>query len=89
MEIEFDAAKDETNRRLRNLSLALGFFVLENRVVEFEDIRRDYGETRINCLGTINGRLFAMTYTMRGSVYRIISLRKASTKEQKLWQPPA
>lgn len=45
----------------------------------------DYGESRINAFGLIAGRLFACTYTMRGEVYRIISVRKAIRQEQRIW----
>ena len=87
MEIEFDDAKDDANRAKHGLPLALGAVVLENLIGEVMDDRRDYGEARVNAFGLIAGRLYACTYTKRGSVYRIISLRKASRQEQRLWQP--
>ena len=87
MEIEFDDAKDDANRAKHGLPLALGAVVLENLIGEVMDDRRDYGEVRFNAFGLIAGRLYACTYTKRGSVYRIISLRKASRQEQRLWQP--
>ena len=74
MEIEFDDAKDAANRLKHGVPLALGAVVLESLIGETLDDRRDYGETRVN-------------YTKRGPVYRIISLRKASRREQGLWQP--
>jgi len=86
MEIEFDDAKDDANRAKHGLPLALGAVVLENLIGEVLDDRRNYGEARINAFGLIDGRLYACTYTKRGSVYRIISLRKASRQEQRLWQ---
>ena len=87
MEIEFDDAKDDANRAKHGLPLALGAVVLENLIGEVMDDRRDYGEVRVNAFGLIAGRLYACTYTKRGSVYRIISLRKASRQEERLWQP--
>ncbi len=87
MEIEFDDAKDDANRAKHGLPLALGAVVLENLIGEVMDDRRDYGEVRVNAFGLIAGRLYACTYTKRGSVFRIISLRKASRQEQRLWQP--
>ena len=87
MEIDFDAEKDADNRRHRGLPLALGAVVLANLVVEFEDTRRDYGERRVIAVGTIAGRLHVCVYTMRGEICRIISLRKANTKEGRKWQP--
>jgi uncharacterized protein len=49
------------------------------------DDRRDYGEARINAFGLVEGRLFVCTYTMRGKVNRLISVRKASRQEQRTW----
>jgi len=50
------------------------------------DIRSADEERRI-AFGTIEGRLFACIYTMRGSVYRIISVRKANRREKRKWLP--
>lgn len=85
MDIEFDDAKDVVNLAKHGLSLALGSVVLENAIGEVMDDRQDYGEPWINAFGLIAGRLFACTYTMRGKVYRIISVRKASRQEQRTW----
>ena len=46
------------------------------------DMRRRYGETRFLAYGPIKDRLHAVVYTPRGSVLRIISLRKANRREQ-------
>ena len=66
MDIEFDTAKDAINRRKHGVSLILGAAVLETMIGQIEDDRRDYGETRFNAFGLVNGRLFVCTYTMRG-----------------------
>ena len=84
MEIKFDTAKDETNRTKHGVSLILGRIVLENRVADLIDPRNATEERRI-AFGTIEGRLFACAYTMRGPVYRIISVRKANRREQRRW----
>lgn len=85
MDIEFDDTKDAANIAKHGLSLALGAVALENLMGEVMDGRQDYGEPRFNAFGLIAGRLFACTYTMRGEVYRIISVRKASRQEQRTW----
>lgn len=85
MEFEYDAEKDSMNRAKHGVSLVLGAVVLENRVGEIVDDRRDYGEVRINAFGLVANRLFVCTYTMRGDTCRLISVRKASQKEQRLW----
>jgi uncharacterized DUF497 family protein len=56
-------------------------------VGQIEDDRRDYGETRFNAFGVVAQRLFVCTYTLRGGTYRLISVRKASKQEQRIWLP--
>lgn len=41
MEVEFDTAKDAANRAKHGVPLALGAIVLENRLGEVADTRRD------------------------------------------------
>jgi uncharacterized DUF497 family protein len=48
-----------------------------------EDARHDYGEERRLTLGKIEGRLYAVTYTPRGTVIRLISALKANEREQR------
>jgi len=86
MEIEFDPTKDAANYAKHGVSLVLGRVVLEHRIGEIADARRDYGEARTNAFGLVAGRLFVCTYTMRGEVFRVISVRKASGAEQRRWQ---
>jgi uncharacterized protein len=86
MDVEFDSAKDAVNRAKQGVPLALGAVVLEHRLGEVTDTRRDYGEIRFNAFGLVAGRLFVCTYTMRGVVFRVISVRKASRQEQRRWQ---
>ena len=85
MDIEFDPDKDAINQAKHGLPLEFGAIVLENRVGEAVDDRRDYGETRVNAFGLFKGRLFVCTYTMRDGAYRLISVRKGSRQEQRIW----
>ncbi|HSE60425.1 MAG TPA: BrnT family toxin [Nitrospiraceae bacterium] len=51
------------------------------------DERKNYGEPRWQGLGLVQGRLMVVTYTRRGShTIRIISLRKANSREKILFQ---
>ena len=82
MEFEWDDGKSEDcfARRGFDFAYAARAFLDPQRIVA-RDMRRDYGEDRYNLVGTIEGRAFAVAFTMRGSVIRIISARKASRKE--------
>jgi uncharacterized protein len=85
MDVEYDTDKDAANLAKHGVSLALGVIVLENCIGAVVDERRDYGEIRINAFGPVNNRLFVCTYTMRGEIHRLISVRKASRQEQNTW----
>ncbi len=86
MNIDFDTAKDDANRAKHGFPLALGLLVLENRVADVAD-ERGYGEERRIAYGLVKGRLFVAVYTMRGDTYRLISVRKANSREQRKWLP--
>ena len=55
-------------------------FLDEDRIVGV-DRRWDYGEDRYRVLGAVEGRMFVVIYTMRGSTIRIISARKTNRRE--------
>jgi uncharacterized DUF497 family protein len=50
-----------------------------------EDTRADYGETRLQVLALLDDRLYAAVVTPRGSDLRVISIRKASKREARLY----
>ena len=56
---------------------------LDLRRLDAEDDRRDYGEHRRITLGKIEGRLYVIAYTLRGTDVRMISARKANEREQR------
>lgn len=75
--ITFDPAKDAANIAKHGVSLALAAeMVIEEAVVLIDD-RKNYGETRYNAYGPIRGKLYALTFTLRGANVRAISLRRA------------
>jgi uncharacterized DUF497 family protein len=59
---------------------------LQPGVLQWEDRRQDYGESRYNLLGELHGRLFHLTYTCRGDTIRIISARRANERERKRYE---
>ena len=50
------------------------------------DVRKNYGEVRLQARGLIDGRLYVIAFTRRGENLRLISLRKANKREQVLWE---
>jgi uncharacterized DUF497 family protein len=83
MNIEFDPAKNLKNIHEREISfeLAVDFDLATAKI--WADTRKNYGEERFIALGYIGERLFSMVFTVRGDVLRVISLRKANSREVK------
>lgn len=78
----FDPAKAASNKALLH-SIAFGDatrFEWETALVA-EGTRRDYGEPRYIALGLIGTRVHVMVFTPRGESVRLISLRKANSRE--------
>lgn len=51
--------------------------------LEFEDTRKDYGETRMICYGYLAGRLVVVGYVQRRESIHIFNMRKANVREKK------
>ena len=66
---------------LRGISFDDAIELLESKPLVTEDRRRDYREQRFIAYGWLSDRLHVCVYTLRGNVYRIISLRKANRRE--------
>ena len=82
MKFEWDDAKSDACLAHRGFDFAYAIraFLDDNRIVG-RDRRWDYGEDRYRLLGAIKGRVFVVTFTMRGPAMRIISARKANERE--------
>ncbi len=52
-----------------------------------EDLRRDYGEKRCLAVGQCHeqgqGQVLVVAFTLRGEVFRIISVRRANARERR------
>lgn len=81
MKITFDSAKDALNQAKHGLSLVDAKSIDWETLWAMEDIRHDYGETRMIGYALIGTRLHCVVFTDRSNVRRIISLRKANKKE--------
>ena len=81
MKIEYDESKSRQNVERRGIHFADAMELLSGPHVLLQDARRDYGEMRLVAYGLIRDRMPVCVYTLRGDVYRIISLRKASRRE--------
>jgi uncharacterized DUF497 family protein len=82
MDFEWDEDKSEACFRERGFDFAYAAvaFADPDRIVQ-QDTRYVYGEDRYQLTGSIDGRLFVVVYTPRHDVIRIISARKANSRE--------
>jgi uncharacterized protein len=85
VEFEWDPAKSEATERLRGIRFERAAEVFAGRHIMWDDDRRDYGEQRIRAVGESGGELLHVVFTQRGSVIRVISVRKANRKERAQW----
>lgn len=87
MRFEWDEAKRRFNINRHGFDFEDGEKIFAGETVTNLDDRFNYGETRFLTLGLLRGRVVAVAYTQGEEVIRLISLRKASKNEQKIyWQ---
>ncbi len=81
MELEWDEAKRRETLAERGIDFAaMADFDWDTATVERSD---QQGEARWAATGYIEDRLYRVVYTERGNRRRIISLRKANTRERR------
>ncbi len=85
MEFEWDENKCETNIRKHGIDFVDAKKVFDYDTVILEDDRFNYGEQRLIALGLLQGRIIVVVYTERNHIIRIISARKATNNEQKIY----
>lgn len=85
MRIEFDTAKDEANQAKHGVALSLAEEIDWSDVLCAPDVRRDYGEVREIGFAVIERRLYVVVFVQRDDAMRIVSLRKANSREVRLY----
>lgn len=81
MIIEFDLVKSEKNARERGLSFEMAHEFDWETAVTREDTRGSYPERRYVALGYLGNRLHVVCFTPLEGGARIISFRKANSRE--------
>ena len=86
MKFEWNEAKRRANLKKHGLDFAdILAFEWETAHVTFDD-RFDYGEEREIALGLYRGHIHVVVYAERGASLRIISFRKATGREAKIYE---
>ncbi|MGI0481597.1 BrnT family toxin [Geminocystis sp. CENA526] len=86
LEFEWDENKRQSNLRKHGIDFVLACKVFENYTVEFEDHRYDYGEERFIAIGITKNQTLTVVYTIRNNVIRLISARKSTREERKIYE---
>lgn len=87
MNFEWDEGKSDACLRDRgfDFAFAASAFADPDRIIR-QDTRHSYGEDRYQLIGRIEERLFVLVYTPRHDAIRIISARKANSREVKRYE---
>ena len=83
MLLEWDEQKRQEVINERGVDILYAARMFKNPVVVKSDIRNDYGESRYEALGHVNGEFFVLIYTMRNKVTRLITAWKAGRNGEK------
>ena len=82
MKITFDPAKRAATLADRGFDFADAAKVFDGLTYTLEDDRFDYGETRFQTFGLLEGRLVVVVWTPRGTDCHVISMRKCNDREK-------
>jgi len=85
MRFEWDEAKRLSNIEKHGIDFADVPAMFDGTVVTIADERFDYGENRYITLGLLKYRVIVVAHTDENNVIRIISARKATKNEEKLY----
>ena len=87
MDFEWDLAKSNSCQISRNFDFAYVVSIFKDPTLLVEhDQRWDYGEERFRALGLIDKKVFAVVFTRRFRAIRIISARRANSREVKHYE---
>jgi uncharacterized DUF497 family protein len=81
MHITFDSVKNARNVQQRNLSFERAADFDFSKALVAVDDRKAYGEVRYVALGMLDDRLHVLCFTETADGIRVISLRKANSRE--------
>ncbi|MDR9404253.1 MAG: BrnT family toxin [Halothece sp. Uz-M2-17] len=83
LEFDWDEGKRQSNLQKHGVDFEDITPIFETDSVQWIDNRKNYGEERVNVLGEVEGDIFFVTYTKRNTKYRLISARRANSRERR------
>jgi len=85
MKLEYDPVKEQLNLNKHGVSLARFVDLDWDKASITTDNRKSYDETRYIAAAELKDRLHITCFTLRGSIFRVISLRRANQREQRAY----
>jgi uncharacterized protein len=85
VEITYDPAKNARNIAERGINFETTKDFEFETAIHVVDDRKDYGEQRWRSLGFLHDRLHALVFVETAKGIRVISFRKANSREVKLY----
>jgi uncharacterized DUF497 family protein len=85
VEFTWDESKRKSNLLKHGMDFIDAKAVFSGATFVFEDDRYSYGEQRFVTLGMLRNVVVVIAYTERNDRIRIISMRKATKNEQKIY----
>ena len=82
MRISFDPTKRAATLADRGLDFVDASVVFRGATFTILDDRFEYGESRFQTYGLLDGRLVMVVWTPRGAVRHIMSMRKCNDREK-------
>jgi uncharacterized DUF497 family protein len=90
MDFEWDPAKADSNLAKHGVDFEDAINVFGDPVMVSECDPRNYGgEMRYRAIGSVEGTILLVCFTMRGEVCRIISARRANRRERETYSVSA
>ena len=86
MQVLWDETKRRTNLTDHGLDFDAVPIVFDGLTFTFEDDRFDYSETRFVSLGVLQGSVVSIVHTENEHEIRVISFRKATRREIKIYR---
>jgi uncharacterized protein len=86
MQFDWDPAKYESNLSKHGVDFVDAARLLHGNALVALSPNSGNDTQRYLAIGEVDGRIFAVIYTLRGNVHRIISMRKARHGEAKKYR---
>ena len=83
---EWDLAKNAANITKHGIDFEDAIGIFDGPVLVRTSDRKNYGEIRVIAFGVLDDRELAVVYTVRGTRRRIISARRAHSRERKAYR---